>query len=192
MTGRYGGFLAGILGSLLLSGAAFAAPPSSEHGLALVQANCAECHAIGLEDDSPHTKAPPFRELSIRFDVETVDEMLLAQVSPPHTDMPRFTLTPSQAADIAAHIATIQPVEHGRALVEDNCAGCHATGATGDSPHTDAPPFRTLSQRYPIEALEEAFAEGIYTGHPDMPEFVVTPRQIGDIIAYLESIQEKK
>lgn len=80
-------------------------------------------------------------------------------------------------------------LDHGKGLVETNCARCHAVGATDESPLADAPAFRTLSERYPVDALEEAFAEGIVTGHPDMPEFEATPQQIADIIAYLASIQ---
>ena len=41
-----------------------------------------------------------------------------------------------------------------------------AIGASGESPHATAPPFRTLSQNYPIESLSEAFAEGILVEHP--------------------------
>lgn len=80
-------------------------------------------------------------------------------------------------------------IAHGKALVETNCARCHGIGETDVSPHAEAPEFRTLSERYPVDALEEAFAEGIVTGHPDMPEFKATPKQIADIIAYLASIQ---
>lgn len=78
---------------------------------------------------------------------------------------------------------------HGKALVEANCAPCHATGAQGDSPNSKAPAFRELSKRYPVDALEEAFAEGIVTGHEGMPEFEASPQQIDDIVAYLGSIQ---
>ena len=78
---------------------------------------------------------------------------------------------------------------HGKALVETNCSRCHGVGTNDKSTHPEAPEFRTLSQRYPIDALEEAFAEGIVTGHPDMPEFKATPEQLRDIIAYLASIQ---
>lgn len=78
---------------------------------------------------------------------------------------------------------------HGKALVEANCAPCHATGAEGDSPNKQAPAFRDLSKRYPVDALEEAFAEGIVTGHEGMPEFEASPQQIDDIVAYLGSIQ---
>lgn len=36
--------------------------------------------------------------------------------------------------------------------------------------------------------LAEALAEGIMTGHPDMPVFTFTARQADQIIAYLEAI----
>ena len=79
----------------------------------------------------------------------------------------------------------------GQALVEANCARCHAVGRGDVGPHPDAPAFRELSRRYPIAALQEAFVEGIVTGHPDMPEFSVDPEQAAAIIAYLESIQDE-
>jgi len=81
-------------------------------------------------------------------------------------------------------------VERGKALVEFNCVGCHAVGRTDKSSHPDAPAFRTLSKRYPIADLEEALAEGISTGHPDMPEWVASPDQIEAIIAYISSLQQ--
>ncbi len=52
-----------------------------------------------------------------------------------------------------------------------------------------APPFRSLHRLYPVESLEEALAEGISTGHPTMPEFRLDPGQIGDVIAYLKSLE---
>ncbi|MEC9344026.1 MAG: cytochrome c [Pseudomonadota bacterium] len=168
---------------------AVAADSSTERGLRLAETNCARCHAIGTEGESAHPDAPPFRTLSQRFAIDTIDEALLAKATPAHSDMPQFAITPGQAVAIADYIASVQPVAHGRQLVELNCAACHAIGTEGDSPHEDAPPFRVLGRRYPIEALEEAFVEGIETGHPDMPSFVAEPGQIADIIAYIESIQ---
>ncbi len=82
----------------------------------------------------------------------------------------------------------------GAAILEANCATCHAIGAMGASPVATAPAFRTLSTRYPVESLEEALAEGIMVGHEglvQMPEFVFSPEEIGHIIAYLSSIQVK-
>jgi mono/diheme cytochrome c family protein len=83
------------------------------------------------------------------------------------------------------------PAARGEALVTANCARCHAVGRTGASTHPDAPPFRTLSRKYKIEGLAEALAEGLSTGHPDMPEFVFAPEEVGAIIDYLQSIQQQ-
>ena len=80
--------------------------------------------------------------------------------------------------------------QRGLALVTKNCAACHAVERAGASPRADAPAFRTLGRRYPVEALEEALGEGILSGHPDMPEFVFDGEDVGAIIAYLKVIQE--
>ena len=93
------------------------------------------------------------------------------------------------ATAVSAHAESA--LLQGKALVGANCARCHAIGATDTSNHPDAPAFRTLSQRYPIDALAEALAEGISTGHPDMPEFVASPQQIDAILAYIGSLQSK-
>jgi mono/diheme cytochrome c family protein len=82
-------------------------------------------------------------------------------------------------------------VAHGRALVEQNCARCHAVAESDASPHAEAPALRDLSRRYPLETLVEALGEGISTGHPDMPAFVATPQQINAIIAYIGSLDPR-
>ena len=79
----------------------------------------------------------------------------------------------------------------GEELLSARCARCHAIARTGESPHSAAPPFRTLSRKYPIDGLAESLAEGISVGHPDMPEFVFEPDDIAAILAYLNSIQEQ-
>lgn len=93
-------------------------------------------------------------------------------------------------------LASLEPVaaqnlKNGEALLTRNCAACHAVGRTGESAHKSAPPFRTLGKRYPVESLEEALGEGIMSGHPDMPEFSFDAGEVGDIIAYLKSIQQR-
>lgn len=79
-------------------------------------------------------------------------------------------------------------IRHGQRLVMTHCSSCHAIGLAEESPHRGAPPFRTLSDRYPVRDLEEALAEGIVTAHPDMPEFTFSAEDTADIIAYLESL----
>lgn len=78
---------------------------------------------------------------------------------------------------------------YGKALVEANCASCHGVAINDASQHPEAPPFRTLWERYPIDALEESFVEGIATGHPDMPEFTTTTAQMAAILDYIASLQ---
>jgi cytochrome c len=81
-------------------------------------------------------------------------------------------------------------VQRGREFARANCARCHSIERIGESPVKPAPPFRTLHQRYPVEYLEEALAEGIVTGHTDMPEFSLNPDQISDFIDFLKSLEE--
>jgi len=82
-------------------------------------------------------------------------------------------------------------VAHGRAFAEQNCGRCHALGTSGESPNPKAPPFRALHERYPVETLSEALAEGIRTGHKEMPQFdALDTAQIDDLIAYLKSLEK--
>jgi hypothetical protein len=41
----------------------------------------------------------------------------------------------------------------------------------------------------PVETLGEALAEGINTGHPAMPEFVLDPDQIHDLLSHLKTLE---
>lgn len=86
-------------------------------------------------------------------------------------------------------LAQSPAVQRGQVFVRTNCAHCHAIDRYSPSPLRDAPPFRTLHLRYPVESLEESLAEGIVTGHPSMPQFQLDPGQIGDVIAYLKSLE---
>ena len=84
------------------------------------------------------------------------------------------------------------PDRQGRSvLVEQNCSRCHAIGKEGNSTHPEAPPFRTLSSRYPIEDLAESLAEGIVSGHPDMPIFVFSPTMSRRSSSICKSIQDQ-
>ncbi|MCP3463397.1 cytochrome c [Bradyrhizobium sp. CCGUVB23] len=81
-------------------------------------------------------------------------------------------------------------IEQGRRLALLYCAKCHATDKVSPSPLKIAPPFRTLHERYPIEMLQEALAEGIVTGHPTMPEFRFDSDQVGDFMAFLRTLEQ--
>jgi cytochrome c len=83
-------------------------------------------------------------------------------------------------------------IEQGRLFAQRHCATCHAIGRIGASPYAPAPPFRTLHERYAVEVLAEALAEGIVVGHTgtrQMPRFVLTPAEIDNLLAYLVSLE---
>jgi cytochrome c len=90
-------------------------------------------------------------------------------------------MTPALAASPAE--------QRGKTFALNNCARCHSIDRVTESPLKIAPPFRTLHNRYPIDSLAEALAEGIYTGHPAMPAFELDPDQIHDLLSYLKSLE---
>jgi cytochrome c len=99
------------------------------------------------------------------------------------------------ALAMALGLAAMQPaaaedLKRGEVLLTRDCGSCYAVGR-GDGPDKNAPAFRTLGQRYPVESLEEALGEGFMSGHPDMPEFKFDADDVGAIIAYLKSIQQR-
>lgn len=79
--------------------------------------------------------------------------------------------------------------QRGLAFAKTNCARCHSIDRVTASSLKIAPPFRMLHLRYPIDTLAEAFAEGIYTGHPTMPEFRLEPDQIHDLLSYFKTLE---
>ena len=80
--------------------------------------------------------------------------------------------------------------QRGLTFVSANCAECHAVDKVSPSRLGVAPPFRALHTKYPVENLAESLAEGIMTGHPTMPQFQLDPGQIGDVIAYLKTLEQ--
>ncbi len=187
------------------------APVASAENLAgdgrdIAEAQCAACHAIAAFGESPDPRAPHFRTLLSRYRGDVLDEELIAGIQVAHP-MPAFQFNPQGAEALIAYLQSIQEpaprgrpaetlpganVAEGRRLAEINCASCHAIGPSGESRHPMAPPFRALSQDYPVNSLEEAFAEGILVGHPDMPEFRLTPAEIDHLLAYLNTIQSRQ
>jgi cytochrome c len=105
----------------------------------------------------------------------TAGGFALAQQSPPPD--------PPGTRSLAATL------DMGRAIAQEKCIACHAIGVSGTSANPQAPPLRTLGQKYPIDSLSEAFAEGVLVGHSNMPEFEMEPAQIDALLTYIESIQ---
>lgn len=99
------------------------------------------------------------------------------------------------SCSLLAPVAWAEPLpsalDQGRAALETRCSRCHAIGLEGASPHAEAPPFREVVTRYPPENLEESLAEGIDSGHPDMPTFILSPSEISAVVVYLKSLANR-
>lgn len=102
----------------------------------------------------------------------------------------RFGLAFLVSVAVVDAASALTPSEQrGLVFAKTHCSQCHSIDPVGPSPLSVAPPFRELHERYPVEDLQEALAEGIRTGHPSMPEFRLEPDQIGDLIAFLKSLE---
>ena len=99
------------------------------------------------------------------------------------------TLLAFAACAPAPDRATAQSLAEGEQLARANCGACHAIGPAGTSPRPGAPAFRDLHKRYPVDQLAESLAEGIVTGHPDMPMVSFDEAQVASLIAYLRSLE---
>ncbi|MGZ3410815.1 MAG: c-type cytochrome [Xanthobacteraceae bacterium] len=86
-------------------------------------------------------------------------------------------------------LAQTPGVQRGQTYARANCSRCHSIDKVTPSPLTIAPPFRDLHKRYPVENLEEPLAEGIVTGHINMPEFKLAPDQVRDFISFLKTLE---
>ncbi len=82
------------------------------------------------------------------------------------------------------------PVRHGRALAQEFCGECHAITRHGRSPHSDAPPLRSIGRSYDLDDFARVMSGGLLSGHPDMPQFRFHFPDARDLRDYLRTIQE--
>ena len=77
----------------------------------------------------------------------------------------------------------------GEAFAREHCARCHTLGRRGTSPMLEAPPFRTLAGRFPVDDLADVLTEGVDRRHPAMPDFRLGPAEASDLTAYLRALR---
>jgi cytochrome c len=98
-----------LMASSMICGPALGQDPKAQRGRVLLQAHCAQCHAIGRIEASPLGIAPPFRELHKRYPVEDLAESLAEGIVTGHPTMPEFRLDPAQISDVLAYLKTLEP-----------------------------------------------------------------------------------
>lgn len=107
-----------------------------------------------------------------------------------HMKSMRIALTIAVLALLAgpAH-AEESTLAEGKRLSEINCTRCHNIEAEGESPLTDAPPFRDLARNYDPEELTDGFMDGLAVRHPLMPDWEVTEDQAWALTNYIMSLK---
>lgn len=98
------------LGILLLAtsvlGGSAAMAADANHGAELAKRWCASCHAVTLEQRRASADVAPFAEVARKPDFSA--EKLAFFLLDPHPKMPDFPLSRTEAADLAAYIATLR------------------------------------------------------------------------------------
>lgn len=73
----------------------------------------------------------------------------------------------------------------GRAVLQQNCARCHAIDPGGDSPMQAAPPMREIYGRFAPRELQAELSEGMVSHFKDMPQIEFRSEDVDAIMAYL-------
>jgi mono/diheme cytochrome c family protein len=81
---------------------------SRDRGRVIAERECERCHDVGRTGQSPHAKAPPFRDLPKRYPVGHLAEALVEGIVVGHGDMPEFLFEPDDVEALLAYIASLQ------------------------------------------------------------------------------------
>lgn len=88
-------------------------------------------------------------------------------------------------------IAAMGDASLGLAYAQKNCAACHnVLNSTAPSPNDNAPPFRTVANTPGMTIT--ALTVWSRTSHPTMPNLVIEPPEMDNLIAYILSLRDRK
>lgn len=86
----------------------------------------------------------------------------------------------AQEADVAA----------GQAYAENVCAACHAVLANENmSPLAEAPTFQSVADTPGMTEL--ALSVWLQSSHPTMPNIILKPDDLRNVVAYIRSLDKK-
>lgn len=94
----------------------------------------------------------------------------------------------SQAWTQQVWAQTLGDRAQGRDLARQVCAECHAVGASPSvSPNPNAPPFELIANLPGMTSI--ALTAALRTSHREMPNVILKPDELSNIIAYILSLK---
>ena len=82
--------------------------PAVQRGQTFDRVHCAQCHSIDVASESPLKIAPPFRDLHLKFPIESLAPRLSEGIAANHPTMPQFRLDADQVNDVIAFIKSLE------------------------------------------------------------------------------------
>lgn len=179
---------------------ASATATASEEGEKLFLSNCSSCHGIGAVGTTDAPSLIGVGAAAVDFQVGTGRMPMAA--SGPQAEAKPVQFTAEQIEELAAYVATLGEgpgipadeyltgegdVALGAELFRINCAMCHNVAGAGGALTEGkfAPDLKDVDPAHVYEAM--------VTGPQNMPVFNdlnITPEEKGDIIAYLEYLND--
>ena len=104
----------------------------------------------------------------------------------------KVLLAGAVAATVAASGARAGDMENAQAgytYAQTYCAKCHAI-AGGQSPLADAPRFKDVAEQRGITAM--SLQVWLQTSHPTMPNIIIDPKDMQNVIAYIMSLRGRE
>lgn len=78
----------------------------------------------------------------------------------------------------------------GRVLAEQRCSQCHGVKRGGKSPNVAAPSFTDVADEPSL--TEYTLRVFLRTPHPTMPNLIIKPDEMDDIVSYIVSLKRKR
>jgi len=103
---------AALVGAAILAmtdhAAAQSLSPAAQRGLTFVRVHCAQCHSVDVASESPLKIAPPFRDLHLKFPIDSLARRFSEGISATHPTMPQFRLEADQINDVIAFMKSLE------------------------------------------------------------------------------------
>lgn len=180
-----------------------------EQGTALVEKTCSPCRSVAVAGDD-NKKAPPFRGVYAQHLRFSLREPLVRGIPAPHETKLHFTLSEVEIHSNVAYsnspiktggrwqtrmpdvtlIADVGDPRKGLAYAQQVCAACHNVLRTdAASPNLQAPAFKKVADTPGMSIT--ALTVWSRTSHPTMPNLVIEPAEMDDLIAYILSLRDR-